>query len=132
MSPPVVMRDGQGARFEAEAQVGKYPILRQIGRGATSQVYLARDPFADREVAIKVFLFDQQADPQTERMMHKAFLAEASLAGKLNHPHIVDILDAVAEPDHSYVVMEYIAGKTLDAHADVTSLLPLGKVVEIA
>ncbi len=63
--------------------------------------------------------------------MHKAFLAEASLAGKLNHPHIVDILDAVAEPDHSYLVMEYVAGTTLDAHSDVTNLLPLGKVVEI-
>jgi serine/threonine protein kinase len=131
VSPPVVTRGPQGARFEPQSQVGKYPILREIGRGATSHVFLGRDPFADREVAIKVFLFDQHADPQTERMMHKAFLAEASLAGKLNHPHIVDILDAVAEPDHSYVVMEYVAGKTLDAHADVTNLLPLGKVVEI-
>jgi serine/threonine protein kinase len=112
-------------------QLGKYPILREIGRGATSHVYLARDPFADREVAIKVFMFDQNADPQTERMMHKAFLAEASLAGKLNHPHIVDILDAVAEPDHSYLVMEYVAGTALDAHADVATLLPLDKVVEI-
>jgi eukaryotic-like serine/threonine-protein kinase len=117
--------------FEPQVQLGKYPILREIGRGATSHVYLARDPFADREVAIKVFLFDQDADPQTERMMHKAFLAEASLAGKLNHPHIVDILDAVAEPDHSYLVMEYVAGTALDAHADVSSLLPLDKVVEI-
>ena len=112
-------------------QVGKYPILREIGRGATSHVYLARDPFAGRDVAIKVFLFDQLADLHHERMMHKAFLAEASLAGKLNHPHIVDILDAVAEPDHSYLVMEYIAGTALDAHADVSTLLPLDKVVEI-
>ena len=131
MSAPVLTRGAQGARFEPQAQVGKYPILREIGRGATSHVYLARDPFANREVAIKVFLFDQHADPQTERMMHKAFLTEASLAGKLNHPHIVDILDAVAEPDHSYLVMEYIAGTALDAHADVATLLPLDKVVEI-
>ena len=119
------------ARFEPQARLGKYSIIREIGRGATSQVFLARDPFADREVAIKVFLFDQHADPQAERMTHKAFLAEASLAGKLNHPHIVEILDAVAEPDHSYVVMEYVAGPTLDAHSGVTNLLPLGKVVEI-
>ncbi|HEY5019483.1 MAG TPA: serine/threonine-protein kinase [Steroidobacteraceae bacterium] len=119
------------ARFQPQARLGKYTIIREIGRGATSQVFLARDPFGDREVAIKVFLFDQQADPQAERMTHKAFLAEASLAGKLNHPHIVEILDAVAEPDHSYVVMEYVAGPTLDAHSGVTNLLPLGKVVEI-
>jgi tRNA A-37 threonylcarbamoyl transferase component Bud32 len=131
--PPQPDARGGGAAtpFDAQVQVGKYPILREIGRGATSHVYLARDPFANREVAIKVFLFDQHADPQTERMMHKAFLTEASLAGKLNHPHIVDILDAVAEPDHSYLVMEYIAGTALDAHADVATLLPLDKVVEI-
>jgi serine/threonine protein kinase len=124
-------RGGAAPQFEPQVQLGKYPILREIGRGATSHVYLARDPFADREVAIKVFLFDQHADPQTERMMHKSFLAEASLAGKLNHPHIVDILDAVAEPDHSYLVMEYVAGTALDAHADVATLLALDKVVEI-
>jgi serine/threonine protein kinase len=124
-------RDREVLQIEPQVQLGKYPILREIGRGATSHVYLARDPFADREVAIKVFMFDQNADPQTERMMHKAFLAEASLAGKLNHPHIVDILDAVAEPDHSYLVMEYVAGTALDAHADVATLLPLDKVVEI-
>src|SRR5574341_2254517 len=90
-SPPDVRSAAADARFEPQVQLGKYPILREIGRGATSHVYLARDPFADRDVAIKVFLFDQDADPQTERMMHKAFLAEASLAGKLNHPHIVEI-----------------------------------------
>ena len=130
-SPSSARGSAAGSGFEPQVQLGKYPILREIGRGATSHVYLARDPFADREVAIKVFLFDQHADPQTERMMHKAFLAEASLAGKLNHPHIVDILDAVAEPDHSYLVMEYVAGTALDAHAEVSSLLPLDKVVEI-
>ena len=118
-------------RFDVKGQLGKYPILREIGKGATSRVYLARDPFPEREVAIKVFLFDEHAERHTERMMHKAFVAEASLVGKLNHPHIVEILDAVVEPDHSYLVMEYVAGGTLEAHSDVTSLLPVHKVVEI-
>jgi eukaryotic-like serine/threonine-protein kinase len=111
--------------------IGKYPVLREIGRGATSRVYHARDPFAERDVAIKVMEFLKGADRETERMMHKSFLAEASLAGKLNHPHIVDIYDAVVEPDHSYLVMEYVPGKTLDEHAKPNSLLPLVKVVEI-
>jgi serine/threonine protein kinase len=118
-------------KFELLEHLGKYPIVREIGSGATSRVYLARDTFADREVAIKVFLFDENINPQTERMMHKAFLAEAALAGKLSHPHIVEILDAVAEPEHSYLVMEFVPGTTLEAHADVTNLLPLNKVVEI-
>jgi len=111
--------------------LGKYPVQREIGVGATSRVYLARDPFDDRDVAIKVFQFDKNADPQQQRMMFKSFVAEASLAGKLNHPHIVDILDAVASPEHSYVVMEYVPGTTLEAHSDVSTLLPLNKVVEI-
>ena len=118
-------------KFELLEHLGKYPIVREIGSGATSRVYLARDTFAGREVAIKVFLFDENINPQTERMMHKAFLAEAALAGKLSHPHIVEILDAVAEPEHSYLVMEFVPGTTLEAHADVTNLLPLNKVVEI-
>jgi serine/threonine protein kinase len=118
-------------KFELQEHIGKYPVVREIGSGATSRVYLARDPFAERDVAVKVFLFTEQVDPQTERMMHKAFLAEASLAGKMNHPHIVDIFDAVAEPDHSYLVMEYVPGTTLEAHSDVSTLLPLNKVVEI-
>ena len=111
--------------------LGKYPVLREIGSGATSRVYLARDPFDDRDVAIKVFQFDTHADRQQQRMMFKAFVAEASLAGKLNHPHIVDILDAVATAEHSYVVMEYVPGTTLEAHSEVSTLLPLNKVVEI-
>lgn len=118
-------------KFQTPEHLGKYPVQREIGSGATSRVYLARDPFDDRDVAIKVFRFDTRADPQEQRMMFKAFVAEASLAGKLNHPHIVDILDAVAEPDHSYVVMEYVPGTTLEAHSEVSTLLPLNKVVEI-
>jgi serine/threonine protein kinase len=118
-------------KFELQETIGKYPVIKEIGSGATSRVYLARDPFANREVAIKVFLFAQDSDPYTERMTHKAFVTEASLAGKLNHPHIVDIFDAVVEPDYSYLVMEYVPGVTLEAHSDVDTLLPLGKVVEI-
>src|SRR5438034_3097183 len=125
------MATAMAMKFELQEHLGKYPIVREIGSGATSRVYLARDPFADRDVAIKVFLFDEHIKPQTERMMHKAFLAEAALAGKLSHPHIVEILDAVVEPEHSYLVMEYVPGTTLEAHSDVTNLLPLSKVVEI-
>jgi serine/threonine protein kinase len=118
-------------KFELQETIGKYPIIREIGSGATSRVYLARDPFADREVAIKVLLPGKGADPETERMQHKSFMTEASLAGKLNHPHIVDIYDAVIEAERSYLVMEYVAGVTLEAHSSVTNLLPVGKVVEI-
>jgi serine/threonine protein kinase len=64
-------------------------------------------------------------------MKHKSFIAEASLAGKLAHPHIVEIFDAVVEPGRSYLVMEYVPGTTLEAHADVSRLVSVNKVVEI-
>jgi serine/threonine protein kinase len=118
-------------KFELQELLGKYPIVREIGHGATSRVYLARDPFAERDVAIKVFLFAENMTPQVERMMHKAFLAEAALAGKLSHPHIAAIFDAVVEPEQSYIVMEYVAGTTLETYSEVNNLLPLNKVVEI-
>ena len=106
-------------KFELQETIGKYPVIREIGSGATSRVYLAHDPFADREVAIKVLLPGKGADPETERMQHKSFMTEASLAGKLNHPHIVDIYDAVIEAERSYLVMEYVPGVTLEAHSSV-------------
>ena len=116
---------------QPQQTIGKYPVIREIGSGATSHVYLARDTFAERDVAIKVLDFARGVDAESERLQHKAFLAEASLAGKLNHPHIIDIYDAVVEPSRSYLVMEYVAGSTLEKHAARERLLPMGKVVEI-
>ena len=99
-------------------RIGKYEVIRKIGEGATAMVYLARDPFAERNVAIKAVsakAFDTTAahDGQIAR---KLFVTEASLAGKLSHPHIVQIFDAVANADPSYIVMEYVAGGTLEPY----------------
>ncbi len=118
-------------KFELEEHIGKYQVIQQIGSGATSRVYLGRDPFTEREVAIKVFLFDDSLSEQAARVMKKGFLAEAGLAGKLQHPHIVEILDAASDSERSYLVMDYVPGTTLEAYCDVTTLLPLHKVVEI-
>jgi serine/threonine protein kinase len=118
-------------KFELEWRIGKYPIMQEIGRGATSRVYLGRDPFADREVAIKVFFFEENVSEQTAKLLRKGFLAEAALAGRLIHPHIVAIYDAVSEPEYSYIVMEYVRGTTLETYSEIDSLLPLSKVVEV-
>jgi len=118
-------------KFELEWRIGKYPITQEIGRGATSRVYLGRDPFADREVAIKVFFFEESVSEQTAKLLRKGFLAEAALAGRLTHPHIVAIYDAVSEPEYSYIVMEYVKGTTLETYTEIDNLLPLSKVVEV-
>ena len=112
-------------------RIGKYPVVREIGRGATSVVYLGRDTFAERDVAIKVIRNRAPEDTDLQRRYRRVFLNEAALTGKLLHPHILAIYDAVSEDDVSYIVMEYIDGHTLQNFCDQTSLLPLSKVVEI-
>lgn len=113
-------------------KIGKYPILRELGRGATSRVYLGRDPFAERDVAIKVVHKDPQADDFTRNRFERIFLTEASLAGRLTHPHIIEIHDADVENELSYIVMEYVDGGTLEHFCDVDTLMPLHRVVELS
>ena len=66
--------------------VGKYPVVRKLGEGATSEVYLCRDPFNDRDVAVKVAHPESFQDPERGQLYRRLFLTEASLAGKLQHP----------------------------------------------
>ena len=112
-------------------KLGKYELVSKLAEGATSTVYLGRDPFAQRDVAIKVASPEILRDPEKGKLYTKLFLNEASLIGKLNHPHIVQIHDAVVAEDLCYIVMEYVAGGTLDAHARPGSLLPVDRVVEL-
>ncbi len=111
--------------------IGKFEILELIGKGATSTVYLGRDPFTGQEVAIKVALQAAFSDPHHGLKFKKMFINEASLAGKLRHPHIVSVFDAGTEDDLHYIVMEYVPGDTLDKYAKPKSLLPYDNVIEI-
>ncbi len=112
-------------------QLGKYEITQVLGQGATSTVYLGRDPFAQRYVAIKVATPEALSDPEKGKLYSRLFLNEASLVGKLNHPHIVQIFDAVVAENLCYIVMEYVTGGTLENYAQPDRLLPLERVVEI-
>jgi serine/threonine protein kinase len=112
-------------------RIGKYELVREIGRGATSAVYLANDPFAGRQVAVKLVKQEALGDRDYGRRFQKLFLTEASLVGKLNHPHIAAIYDAVADIDGSYIVMEFIDGPTLDEFCRVENLMPMARVVEL-
>jgi len=111
-------------------EIGKYQIIRELGRGATSSVYLARDPFADRQVALKV-LNPQEMKEEEAKRFKELFLTEASLAGKIEHPYIVSIFDAVITDEISYLVMEFVAGGTLERYCHIDNLLPIDKVIEI-
>jgi len=115
--------------------VGKYELRKLLGQGATGSVYLAHDPFEQRDVAIK--LLDQMPnDPEEARRALKFFQNEASLAGKLRHPHIVSIFDAgIAKQDGTdlrYLVMEVVEGTSLQPHCSPTDLLPVSRTAQIA
>ena len=113
-------------------QLGKYMIGRELGRGASSIVYLANDPFAHRDVAVKVYSSDVGMEASKAKLYRKLFFNEAHMAGKLVHPNVLPIYDAGEEQGLRYVVMMYLEGyKPLIEHIRPDSLLPFKKVVEI-
>jgi serine/threonine protein kinase len=111
-------------------RVGKYQVKRELGKGTSSVVYLAYDEFYAADVAIKVY--NTEAGGRDTNAFRSMFLSEAALAGKLIHPHIVKILDAVVDDQISYVVMEYVHGGNLSRYTSAERLLPVADVVEIA
>ena len=117
------------------ATIGKYEIQKLLGKGATGSVYLATDAFASREVAIKV-MDAMPSDPEEARRALKFFQNEASLAGKLRHPHIVSIFDAGIDKkdgkDLRYLVMELVEGTSLQPHCEAAGLLPASRTAQIA
>ena len=112
-------------------QVGKYDVQKMLGKGATGTVYLARDTFSGREVALKTIEPEVFRDPEFGTVYRSQFLNEASLAGKLKHPHIVSILDAVVGADSGYIAMELVTGGDLTPYTKPESLLPVADVLQI-
>ena len=111
--------------------VSNYPVVRKLGEGATSEVFLCQDPFRGREVAVKRIFPEALRDPVRGRLFRKLFFTEASLAGKLEHPHIAQIFDAGIGEDSGYIVMEYVPGGTMERYCAPENLLPLEQVVDI-
>ena len=110
--------------------IGKYEVIRVLGKGATAIVYLARDPDSGREVAIKLIRFGEE-NAAMSRRLRKLFQTEDSIGRRLDHPNIVKIHDAAVEPDRAYLVMEYIEGTALDSFCAINRLLPMHRVIGI-
>jgi eukaryotic-like serine/threonine-protein kinase len=122
--------------MSAPARIGKYEVKRLLGEGATGSVYLAGDPFGQRDVAVKV-MKKLPSDPEAARRQLRFFQNEAALAGKLRHPHIVSILDAGVEDSTGaepvrYLVMELIEGQPLLRYCQRDSLLDFARVLDLA
>ena len=112
-------------------RIGKYELKQLLGQGASGSVYLATDSFSSAEVALKVINPEIFKDPEFGEVLREQFLNEASLAGKLTHPHIVAILDAVVTEDAGYIAMEYVPGDNLSQYADPDNLLSVGDAIEV-
>ena len=97
-----------------ETQIGRYVILKEIGRGGQSRAYLARDPAIERTVAIKQIRAVTELPEETRAEFVTRFLQEARVAGTLSHPNIVSIYDMGEGEDGPYIVMEFVDGQTLD------------------
>ena len=111
-------------------KIGKYEIIRILGKGATAVVYLALEPDTKREVAIKLIRFGDE-NAAMSRRLRKLFQTENSIARRLDHPNIVKIYDAVIEVDRAYLVMEFIEGTALDSFCSINRLLPMHRVIGI-
>ena len=72
--------------MDLSLQVGKYDVQKLLGKGATGTVYLAKDTFTGKEVALKTIEPEVFRDPEFGTVYRSQFLNEASLAGKLRHP----------------------------------------------
>ena len=86
--------------------LGKYKILAPLGSGGFGVVYLARDTWIDKDVALKV--------PHKQNLNFSELLREPRLLAALNHPNIVSITTAEKQENVFFIVMEYVEGKTLD------------------
>jgi eukaryotic-like serine/threonine-protein kinase len=104
--------------------VGRYDIVRKLGEGGTGVVYLGKDRYIKRYVAIKM------SQPTSDRTRERFFL-EAQSAGRLNHPNIVTVYDADVYKDFCYLTLEYVEGPTLKKFCFKEDLLPVGRAVEI-
>ena len=110
-----------------EGLAERYRVEREVGSGGMATVYLAHDLRHDRDVAIKVLHPDLGAALGSER-----FLAEIRTTAKLQHPHILALLDSGVAAGLLYYVMPYLTGETLRARLERERQLPLGDALRIA
>ena len=120
----------EATKTQTVQTIGKYELIRPIGDGNMGTVYLARDPFSLRDVAIKIATPKPADEDRIARRRRKLFYIEAKAAGMLRHPNIVATIDAGVEDERRYLVMEYVPGaSTLDRFCRPDNLLPIEHVV---
>jgi serine/threonine-protein kinase len=115
---------------ETRPTLGRYEIIKELGRGAMGIVYLGKDPKINREVAIKTLRYEEFDEGQLAEVKSR-FFREAEAAGKLSHPNIVTIYDVGEDYEIAYMAMELLDGTDLEPYCRKENLLPQQEVVRI-
>jgi eukaryotic-like serine/threonine-protein kinase len=113
----------------APTTLGRYRVLKEIGRGAMGVVYLGKDPTIQRFVAIKTMRLDEIESMHKLQEVKARFFKEAESTGRLSHPNIVTIYDAGEEQDLGYIAMEMLDGTTLKQRSRPPHLMPLDQLL---
>ena len=107
--------------------LGRYTVLRELGRGGMGTVYLADDTMLKRQVALKI----PQFEPGKSEQMQARFVREAQMAASLSHPNICQVFDVAVIDGRHVMAMEYIDGRTLSAYTKPEKLLPERQAVQL-
>ncbi|HEY5921428.1 MAG TPA: serine/threonine-protein kinase [Kofleriaceae bacterium] len=127
-APPGLSLSGE----EGRKSIGRYEVVKTIGKGAMGVVYKARDPLLDRIVAVKTIMSPQQQGRRVRSAFLERFQREAKAAAKMSHPAIVTIFDVGVDEDSGapFMVLEYLPGESLADRLDRVRL-PLARCVQI-
>src|SRR5579885_1970298 len=107
--------------------LGHYRMLRLLGYGGSSTVFLAQDINLQREVAVKVF---QPRDGETRDFLHR-FAREARVLAQLDHPNILPVYDYGEEGDSAYLVMPHMAGGSLRDRMRKQRKIPTSEAIQL-
>ena len=118
---------------EGRQQIGRYEIIKTLGKGAMGVVYKARDPLLDRIVAVKTISSPQGAGRRVRAAFIERFQREAKAAAKMQHPAIVTIFDVGVDEESGapYMVLEYLPGESMADRLDKVRF-PLFRAVNAA
>ena len=105
---------------------GKYEVLKEIGRGGMSIVYLAMDKRLNKQWAIKEY----RQDAQFHQLAKESLIKEAQLMKNLDHPRLPRIVDIIDNGSTVYIIMDYIEGEPLNKVLDVYGAQPQEAVIE--
>ncbi len=113
-------------------RIGKYEIIREVGKGAMGVVYEGYDPLIKRKVAVKTARKDLSVSASIADEIFIRFTREAIMAGQVQHPNVVTIYDMGDEGGLAYIVMEYIEGEDLKSLIGKKKIWSLEEILKIA